>query len=231
MTVLTNQASPVRNRLSDSRPGTAADVLRIIHDLGDIPPERVWMDPCPGTATEADVEMAAVDGKSVVELVDGTLVEKAMGFEEARLASTLGQFVENYLDDNNLGFSVGADGTIKLDFGLVRIPDLSFIAWDRVPDRKMPRQKIPAIAPNLAVEVLSASNTKAEMARKRREYFRAGTQLVWEVDPVGRLVRVYTRPDVFTVVTEDGTLDGGEALPGFTLTLKQWFERAYRSGE
>ena len=79
------------------------------------------------------------------------------------------------------------------------------------------------LAPDLAVEVLSESNTPAEMARKRQEYFTAGVRLVWFVDPDARTEEVYTAPDQSTVVNEEGTLDGGAVLPGFTLPLRDLF--------
>ena len=63
---------------------TAADVVR---HLGGIPAQRILMHPAPGTATEKDV-VALVDGdnKRLVELIDGVLVEKAMGAEASMLA-------------------------------------------------------------------------------------------------------------------------------------------------
>src|SRR5437588_66928 len=80
------------------------------------------------------------------------------------------------------------------------------------------------VAADLAGEVLSPSNTRAEIARKRREYFAAGTRLAWIVDPKTRTVEVYTsaeKPDV--ILSEDGTLTGGDVLPGFTLELRGVF--------
>ena len=70
------------------------------------------------------------------ELVDGTLVEKAMGFEESRLAAELIHLVKSYLDRNDLGICVGADGMMRIAPGLVRIPDVSFVAWTRLPGRQ-----------------------------------------------------------------------------------------------
>ena len=67
--------------------------------------------------------------------------------------------------------------------GLVRIPDVAFTSWERLPGRRVPPEPIPELAPDLAVEVLSQSNTEAEMTRKRGEYFAAGVRLVWLVDP------------------------------------------------
>jgi Uma2 family endonuclease len=75
----------------------------------------------------------------------------------------------------------------------------------------------------LVVEILSESNTEKEMARKYREYFQAGVQLVWEVDPKTRSVAVYTSPDHSSLLNEAQTLDGGNVLSGFTLPLAQLF--------
>ena len=106
------------------------------------------------------------------ELVDGTLVEKAVGFEEGRLALRLGRLIDAYVDENDLGVCVGADGMMRIAPGLVRIPDVSFIAWESLPGRESPQEPIPDLAPDLAVEVLSEGNTKGEMARKVRRVFR-----------------------------------------------------------
>jgi Uma2 family endonuclease len=111
---------------------TLADLRR---RLGGIPLERIWFHPAPGTATEKDVIAVEARENRLCELVDGTLVEKAMGFEESRLAIELSYRVKAYLDQNDLGICVGADGMMRIAPGLVRIPDLSFISWDRLPGR------------------------------------------------------------------------------------------------
>src|SRR5262245_47904885 len=99
--------------------------------LGGIALERIWFRPAPGTATEKDVIQAEARGNRLCELVDGTLVEKARGFEESRLGGELLYLIRSYLERNDLGICAGADGMMRIAPGLVRIPDLSFIAWDR----------------------------------------------------------------------------------------------------
>jgi Uma2 family endonuclease len=196
--------------------------------LGGIPLERIWFQPAPGTATEKDVIQAEVRGNRLCELVDGTLVEKAMGFEESWLAGRLMYLVSAYLEKNDLGICVGADGMMRIAPGLVRIPDLSFITWDRLPGRERPRKPIPDLAPDLAVEVLSEGNTKAEMARKVREYFDAGVTLVWLIDPKKRTARVFSSIEKSTLIRADQSLDGGTVLPGFALRLKDLLDRGRR---
>ena len=88
----------------------------------------------------------------------------------------------------------------------------------------------PRLSPDLAVEVLSQSNTPGEMARKRHEYFSAGVRVVWLADPKGRTVDVYTSETQFTRLTVADTLDGGPVLPGFQLRLQDWFAELDRQG-
>jgi Uma2 family endonuclease len=208
------------------RPGQSwADLL---HRLGDIPPERVRRLPAPGTATLDD--LLKPENKRC-ELVDGTLVEKAVGEEESFLGLSLAVDLGMYLRANNLGYLTMADGTVRLPGGgPARAADVAFFRWDRQPDRRRPTDPIPTHAPDLAVEVLSRSNTVREMARKRAEYFAAGTALVWEFDPRDRSVRVYTAPDTYTELTAADTLTGDPVLPGFRLKLADLFAELDRHG-
>lgn len=206
---------------------TVGDLLK---RLGNVPPERVRLWPTPGTATEADlIEVRAREDK-LCELIDGVLVEKPMGFEESVIATALLTFLSDYIRRHDLGKVVGADAAMKFVPNLVRIPDVAFISWDRYPKGKRKRLSIPALAPDIAVEVLSKSNSKAEMKRKLREYFEAGVRLVWYVDPKARTVTVYASPTQLVVLNEDQALDGGDVLPGFSLQIRDWFAEAERDG-
>jgi Uma2 family endonuclease len=204
---------------------TVADLL---DRLGGIPPERVRFRPVPGTATEADVLIYPEGEKRLFELVDGVLVEKPMGYYESLLAAWLIRLLGRFLDQHDLGIVLGADATLRLAPGLVRVPDVCFVSWDRFPNRELPPEPIPELAPDLAVEILSQSNTEAEMERKLREYFAAGVSLVWYVDPDSRTARIYTSPQNVRLLNEEETLDGGPVLPGFRLTIRDWFDRAGR---
>jgi Uma2 family endonuclease len=209
-------------------PPTIKTLADLRKRLGGIPLDRIWFRPAPGTATEKDVIEAEVRENRLCELVDGTLVEKAVGFEESRLAVRLGYLISSYLDQNDLGICVGEAGMMRIAPGLVRIPDLSFIAWERLPGRESPKDPIPDLAPDLAVEILSEGNTKAEMARKVREYFEAGGTLVWLIDPRKRTARVFSALEKFILVRADQALDGGDVLPGFVLPLTDLLDRGRR---
>jgi Uma2 family endonuclease len=206
---------------------TVADLL---DRLGGIPASRVRLIPTPGTATEQDVIDVHDRTNRLCELVDGVLVEKVMGFDESRFSVLLATFLIAFLNRNDLGTIVGADGIMRLFPGLVRIPDVAFISWKRYPKKTRKRGEIPTVAPELVVEVLSKGNTRREMARKLDEYFRAGVLLVWYVDPKRRTVRVFTGRDQSVVLDEDQHLDGGDVLPGFTLSIRDWFGEAERTG-
>jgi Uma2 family endonuclease len=201
---------------------TLADLRR---RLGGIPLERIWFHPAPGTATEKDVIEADERENRRCELVDGTLVEKAVGFEESRLAMRLGHLISSYLDKHDLGICVGEAGMMRIAPGLVRIPDVAFISWDRLPGRESPREPIPDLSPDLAVEVLSEGNTRAEMDRKVREYFDAGVILVWLIDPRKHTARVFSTIGKSALVRADQALDGGAVLPGFAVPLSDLLDR------
>jgi Uma2 family endonuclease len=206
---------------------TLADLLE---RLGKVGPERVRLHPPPGTATVRDVIDLDRRGEKMCELVDGTLVEKAMGFRESCLAVALVGWLWKFVRERNLGLVSGEQGMVRLAEDLVRGPDVAFTSWARLPERRMPQEPVPNLAPDLAVEVLSAANTEAEMTRKRREYFAAGVRLVWLIDPDARTVAVYTAPEQVTLLDEGRTLDGGEVLPGFTLALRELFAELDRQG-
>ena len=206
---------------------TIADLLR---QLGGIAPRRIRATPLPGTATEKDLIALNERKGRLYELVNGVLVEKVMGYAESFLMLALGKFLGLFLDQHPLGILAGADGPMRLMPDLVRMPDISFVSWDRLPNRKVPLEPIAEFAPDLAVEILSKGNTKREMQRKLRDYFFAGTRLVWLVDKDKRTVEVFTAPDQSLVLSEEQTLDGGDVLPGFSLPLKQLFAALPKNG-
>jgi Uma2 family endonuclease len=196
---------------------TAAE---LVQKLGNVPLERICLTPPPGMATERDLLAAMRRSDRLYELVDGTLVEKAMGLSESMIAAQIIRLIGNFATAHDLGIPAGADGAIRLLKGLVRMPDVSFFCWEKLPGRVLPAEPIP----DLAVEVISETNTPEEMERKLREYFLAGVRLVWMIDPRKRTAEVYTSPDAPAAsVAETQALDGGSVLPGFTLPLAELF--------
>lgn len=203
-------------------PVTVGDLLK---RLGNIPARRVLLHPTPGTATVADLIKILDGNERLCELVEGTLVEKPMGYEESEIAITISTEVNLFVRRRKLGVVTGEAGPFKLFGGLVRVPDVAFTSWDRFPGRKRPKAPVPDLAPDLAIEILSKSNTPAEMRRKLGEYFAAGVRLVWIVDPRKKTVRVHTSADRSILLEEGQSLDGGDVLPAFTLSLQKLFAK------
>jgi Uma2 family endonuclease len=202
----------------------------LLEALGGIASSRVRLHPSPGTATEADLIAFNARKITICELVDGVLVEKGLGYEESNLAAFLVGLLNAFVIPRNLGIVSGADGMMRLSSGLVREPDVAFASWDRIPGRRRPKTPIAGFAPELAIEVLSRSNRKAEMARKRREYFAAGVRLVWEVNFRTRKVAVFDSPEHSITLDASQILDGGEVLPGFALPPADLFGELDRQG-
>ncbi|HEY2380530.1 MAG TPA: Uma2 family endonuclease [Terriglobia bacterium] len=202
----------------------AADWL---HQLGDIPLERIIMDPAPGTATEADLQAFVERDKRLCELIDGTLVEKPAGYLESLIAGWLLTELNVFIGSRNLGYVSGADGMIRMISGRVRVPDVAFVSVHDLPGGVLPRDPIPTLPPTLAVEVLSETNTTAEIRQKLKEYFESGTKLAWIVDPVARTIAVFEHfsEHPARVLRETDTLDGGSVLSGFHLEVSRLFDR------
>src|SRR5262245_55154126 len=128
------------------RAKTLADVME---RLGGVPLDRIRFHPPPGTATVQDViDIQNREGRSC-ELIEGVLLEKAMGYNESSLALFLAGLLNAFVIPRNLGIVTGLDDTLELTTDLVRIPDVAFTSWDRIPGRRRPDSPVPRLAPNL----------------------------------------------------------------------------------
>ena len=205
-----------------SNAAVANSIGDILTELGNIPIERIRRSPTPGSATLVDLLHEIEQGK-LCELVDGTLVEKAMGWQESLIALALGSILRSFVIGRNLGLVSGPDGFVRILGSLVRGPDVAFVSWDRLPNRRMPDVSVPECVPDLAVEIVGLGNTFAEMSRKRREYFYAGVRLVWMVDPRERSVAVYTSITDYVILDDTQKLTGGDVLPGLEIDLAELF--------
>jgi Uma2 family endonuclease len=215
-----------------SRPeAIAADrdtVADLLDRLGGIPASRVRMHPTPGTATEDDAIAAESQFGRLCELVEGTLVEKPVGFYESIIAGVISRMLGEFVVPRRLGVVAGEQGMMRVVPGRVRMPDVSFTSWPRVP-ADFVSDAAPRVSPDLAIEVLSAGNTVAEMDSKRAEYFAGGTRLVWLVDPRDRTFAVYRPGAADPVMFGAGdVVDGGDVLPGFALDVADVFAQAER---
>ena len=205
-----------------SRPHRPGLTLADLHErFGPIPAGRVLTDPRPGSATEADWEAANRRGPGLYELIDGTLIEKAVSDLSSSTGLTIGALLWNFVTPRNLGHLHGADGFFRFPDGL-RGPAASFTPASDRPDGLL-AQGYSDVPPALVVEVLSPGNTREEMRRKRAVYFAAGVVRVWEIDPETRTATAWRGPDDSAEFGEADALPGEPMLPGFRLKLADVF--------
>lgn len=154
------------------------------------------------------------------EYIGGEAVEVVSNQRSSALAYNIGFFIKLYLREEGTGGIVtGADGGYMI--GNERyIPDVAYISPAR--QTEISDQAYGPVPPDLVVEVLSPSNDPDDMRIKVVNYLRAGTT-VWIVNPDKRHVEVYAPGQAPERITEDGTLDGGDILPGFTLAVSDIF--------
>jgi Uma2 family endonuclease len=168
----------------------------------------------------------AADADVLYEVVNGQRREvPPMGAFEAHIATRLSRFLGNHAWAQRLG-NVEVEMTFRLDAAtdLQRRPDVSFVSYDRWPrGRPVPRTSFWDVVPDLAVEVVSPTNTATEILDKIDEFFRAGVRLVWVIYPVKEQIYVYESRTVIRVLTLGDELDGGAVLPGFRLPLATLF--------
>ena len=170
--------------------------------------------------------MAERDDDRRFELIEGIIVEMAPPKSiNSYIALKVGMYLGLYVEEKDLGYVFGADGGFALTATDVRIPDVSFVAKHRI-QGKMP-DLIPN-APDLAVEVISPSESPASINEKTRLYFDTGAKVVWVIYPDERLAEIRTPLDdgfhVITVGIED-KLHAKSVLPDFELPLLKIFPK------
>jgi len=154
------------------------------------------------------------------ELIDGEIVEKVGSFLPASIAATIIFYLKLYLQSHPIGHVTSSEGTYLLSDDFNPMPDVGYISRARLTE--IPPREAP-MAPDLAVEVKSPTDTLREQRRKAERYIALGTALVWLVLPEQQLVEVYAPGQDVQIITRDGTLDGGAVLPGFSLPVADIF--------
>jgi Uma2 family endonuclease len=160
------------------------------------------------------------------EVVDGKVVEKApMGAYESWLTRALFKILDAAVEERGLGLVV-----FEMMFSLRpavardRRPDLAFVSAERWPIGKaVPHEAAWSVVPDLAIEVVSPSNSMTEVMTKVNEYFAAGVRRVWVIYPDQCIVYDYASPTSISVRTAADDLEGGDLVPGFRLGLAGFF--------
>jgi Uma2 family endonuclease len=165
------------------------------------------------------------DDHMVHELVRGELRTMApSGSEHGFLGMRLGARLMMYVESRKLGCVFNSDTGFVLgrDPDTVRAPDTAFVSQARIPAGGLPVKYFPG-APDLAVEVISPSDTLEEVEEKVADYLAAGTRLVWVVNPRRKTVTVYRSPEAAQILRGDDELDGGDVVPGFRCAVAEVF--------
>ena len=158
------------------------------------------------------------------ELVSGELVKKAMGIEEQVIDSDLHLWLGAFVRDHGLGRTV-TEGKFALPkVGNNRIPDLAFVSYSTWPKSKgRPKGAFWAVAPDLAIEVISPTDVGRASMDKMVEYFTAGCKAVWIVWPNLEQVHVYDSPTSVRIFAQGDVLEGDPVVPGFRLAIAVLF--------
>jgi Uma2 family endonuclease len=179
------------------------------------------------TATLNPVAVAspAPMDEPLFEIVDGVLREKPpMGLFANILASFLATAINTFALPKRLGMAIN-ETTYQVQAGNTRRPDVSYYEFAKFPSREVLVQDPPNFdcSPNLAIEVISPTNTVAEMDRRIDHFFSTGVQLVWVVHTQSKRIHVYASTKDCKILEIGDVLDGGKVLPGFSLPLSDLF--------
>jgi Uma2 family endonuclease len=165
-----------------------------------------------------------------LELIRGEVKRMSPGGgTHGKLCMKLGAVLLAFVESNDLGAVFGAETgfTVERDPDSVLGADAAFVTKERLQSVEDEDKFLP-FAPDLAVEVLSKSNTVAEIDEKIALYFAAGSRQVWIVNPKRRTVAVYSSPFDVRIFGEQDTLEGGDVLPGFSYELSKLFSSVKR---
>ena len=159
------------------------------------------------------------------ELVSGELTTMTpTGFEHGEVILRLGGMLDAFVRKHGLGRVAGGDPGFVLtrDPDTVRAPDVGFVRKERLAANPATDAFWPG-APDLAVEVMSPSDTVRGVDEKAKAWLAAGVNTVWVVNPAWRTVTVYRSAHDIKTLTEDNDLDGLDVLPGFRCRVADVF--------
>jgi Uma2 family endonuclease len=103
----------------------------------------------------------------------------------------------------------------------IRQPDVSVLSLQRIrganPDSYFEG------APELAVEVVSPSDSAEDLEIKTKQYLQSGARQVWILYPKTQTVHVFSSGTAAVILERDQTLEGGDLLPGFSVPVASLF--------
>ena len=160
------------------------------------------------------------------ELVEGKLYKMPPpGFRHGQVTANVTFLLTAHARQYRLGHVLAGDPGFILarDPDTVRGPDVAYISYQRLPaEQELPRG-YPDMVPELAVEIVSPSQTGRYVQEKAETWLDAGVLMVWVVDPLRNQVTVHRASQDAVVLSSDDTLDGSPVLPGFTCPVTDFF--------
>ncbi|MBI5307888.1 MAG: Uma2 family endonuclease [Planctomycetes bacterium] len=158
------------------------------------------------------------------ELVNGEFTMVPAGFEHEIITANIIFILKKFISEHKLGAVCGSDLGCWMKSENLRCPDVSFISKDRLKKTGRPPKGFFKGSPDLAVEVLSPSDTVEGVHGKIVEYFENDTKLVWVVNPEEQTVTVYRSLYPYKLLTNKDVLDGDRVLEGFSVPVSALFE-------
>jgi Uma2 family endonuclease len=168
-------------------------------------------------------EFAASPFAATHELIKGELYRiMPAGFLHGVVTQNLSSYVSNFVRAHGLGVVVATETGFRLSDETTCGADIAFVSQEKLAAVGLTGKFFPT-APDLAVEVLSPSETKADILGKVEDYLLAGVKLIWIVRPTKKAVFVYRQNNTISILRETDTLDSEEVLPGLNLKLSEIF--------
>ncbi len=181
-------------------------------------PESIQEIPEPHTMTLEEFLENDIEG---YEYVKGELVPMPpTSMEHGEISSNVSLHLSLHVFAHQLGRLYTAGTTFRIGDRVVK-PDVAFVSTDRLPEN---RRKGSPVPPDLAVEIVSPTDRHYDVTEKAFAYLKAGTRLVWVIEPVAKTVMVYRSETDFTLLTCEDTLTGEDVVEGFTCPVAQLFE-------
>jgi Uma2 family endonuclease len=174
-----------------------------------------------GNATVQDLLNTPKDGRKY-ELVDGEILVSPAGMRHSEIASRILGLIWQFLEKNPIGKVYTPDVGIALPNGNVRSPDVTYVSLAKLPGGRSP-ETFGEVIPDLAVEVLSPSDSLRELGRKIGEFLENGVPLVWLVDPKRETVTVYRSFSETEQLGAGDTITAEPVLPGFSVQVSRFF--------
>ncbi len=157
------------------------------------------------------------------ELVDGELVDMDGAPPHGRMTGEIYLLLRLHVSNAGLPLDVGVTTGFAMGGHTLRFPDVHVTRWERMAEYDEDAGGWPRFAPDVAIEVVSPSNTPSELALKAREYFANGAAAMWIVDPDPRAVTI-RRPGAADVVFgSDDVMTGEPEIPGFSCAVADIF--------